>query len=101
VSLDLLHCSPLDRFVKSVVEGLEGRRALAGEPEAMYITATQVVDLGVNEEIVTQKLASGEWKARIATAEESQTEILLSRACYELLTVVSSGSCAADLTPAT
>jgi Mu transposase, C-terminal len=44
----------------------------------MYITATQIVDLGVNEEIVIQKLASGEWKARIATAEESQTEVLLS-----------------------
>ena len=44
----------------------------------MYITATQVVDLGVNGEIVTQKIASGEWKARLATAEESQTEILLS-----------------------
>jgi hypothetical protein len=47
----------------------------------MYITSTQLIDLGITKEIVAQKVASGEWKSRTAIAsvsEWNEIEVLLS-----------------------
>lgn len=48
----------------------------------MYIRAVHLIDLGISKEVVDRKVASGEWKARMAAEAGSRgtadTEILLS-----------------------
>ncbi len=50
---------------------------------------------------VTERMDRGEQLAFVDTRNPQAWGEAESRACYELLTVVSSGACAADLTPAT
>jgi len=53
----------------------------------MYVTAAQLTDLGVSDEIVAQKLTDGEWKCRndaAAVSGQEEPEVLLSSLPQEL-----------------